>query len=98
MPNSLRPSIAMRTPNTWPGHRWPWFCAASVKYSSRDFMRDAQGELKSLAGKPCSISPNNYTIDTQRGHAYTSVRLWILIVHKEKCDARGGDNDSEGSF
>src|SRR5579872_595215 len=37
MPSFLRPSIAMRTPNTCPAQRCPWATAASSRYSDKLF-------------------------------------------------------------
>src|SRR6266550_4108463 len=38
MPSSRRPSMARRTPRTWPAHRCPWAAAASSRYSARVFI------------------------------------------------------------
>src|SRR4051812_16242687 len=37
MPSSQSPSIAMRTPRTWPAQRWPCATSASFRYSSSVF-------------------------------------------------------------
>jgi len=46
MPRFFKPSMAKRTPSTWPAQRWPWASSASRRYSSKDFTSLNQQEVR----------------------------------------------------